>query len=162
MLSVLYLKGGGMRDAFLGSVKQLGIFMICAQAILHFRPDSSYEKYMKLVIGIMVLVQLVIPFAKIFSAEWDIELGEKIKWYQQQMQVELNNQKITNSQVENILKNIAITGAEMKLNESQNEENQNTENQNIENKNDSIRNGNVFDIETGVDAIQSIEKISIN
>lgn len=51
------------------AVKQIGIFMICAQAILHFKPSDKYEKYMKLLISIMVLVQILMPIVQCFSRE---------------------------------------------------------------------------------------------
>lgn len=35
--------------------------MICAQTIVHFRPNESYEKYLKLLVSVMVLIQLFLP-----------------------------------------------------------------------------------------------------
>lgn len=40
--------------------------MICAQAIVQFRPHESYEKYLKLLVGVMVLIQLFLPLGRIF------------------------------------------------------------------------------------------------
>lgn len=42
-------------------MKKIGIFMIAAQAITHFAPSQKYEKYLKLMVGMMILVQLVMP-----------------------------------------------------------------------------------------------------
>lgn len=52
---------------FFQAVKQIGIFMICAQAILHFKPSEKYEKYLKLLISVMVLVQILVPIVNFFS-----------------------------------------------------------------------------------------------
>lgn len=41
--------------------------MICAQAIIHFRPNGSYEKYLKLLVSVMVLLQLFAPLAGLLS-----------------------------------------------------------------------------------------------
>lgn len=35
--------------------------MVCAQTVLHFKPHQKYDKYLKLLIGIMVMVQLMSP-----------------------------------------------------------------------------------------------------
>lgn len=35
--------------------------MICAQTIVHFRPKEAYDKYLKLLVGVMVLIQLFLP-----------------------------------------------------------------------------------------------------
>lgn len=42
-------------------VGQAGIFLICAQTIVHFRPKESYEKYLKLLLSVMLLIQLLQP-----------------------------------------------------------------------------------------------------
>ena len=46
---------------FFEVIKRVGIFIICAQTIQHFKPGEQYEKYIKLLIGFMVLVQMVNP-----------------------------------------------------------------------------------------------------
>ena len=43
------------------AICRTGIFMICAQAITHFRPQESYEKYLKLLVSTMILIQIFIP-----------------------------------------------------------------------------------------------------
>lgn len=54
-------------------IKKIGIFMIAAQAVIHFAPGQKYEKYIKLIVGIIILVQFVMPFNRL--------LGEKgIEW----------------------------------------------------------------------------------
>ena len=50
-------------------LKQVGIFMVCSQTILHFKPQQKYDKYLKLLVGIMVIAQLMSPVLKVFSGE---------------------------------------------------------------------------------------------
>lgn len=50
-------------------IGQVGIFVICAQAIMHFRPKESYSKYLRLLFGVMVLVQILQPFLAVFGYE---------------------------------------------------------------------------------------------
>ncbi len=52
---------------FFQTVKQIGIFMICSQAILHFKPSEKYEKYLKLLISVMVLAQILVPVVQFFT-----------------------------------------------------------------------------------------------
>ena len=42
-------------------IGQVGIFLICAQTLIHFRPRESYEKYLKLLLSVMLLIQLLRP-----------------------------------------------------------------------------------------------------
>lgn len=50
-----------MQNLFFQTICRVGIFMICAQAMIHFRPQEAYEKYLKLLVSIMVLIQLFLP-----------------------------------------------------------------------------------------------------
>ena len=47
------------------AICRIGIFMICAQAVVHFRPQEAYEKYLKLLVSAMVLIQLFLPVSRI-------------------------------------------------------------------------------------------------
>lgn len=42
-------------------IGQAGIFLICAQTVVHFRPKESYDKYLKLLLSVMLLLQLLQP-----------------------------------------------------------------------------------------------------
>lgn len=54
-------------------IKRIGIFMIAAQAVLHFAPGQKYEKYIKLIVGVLVLLQFVSPLGGILGrAETDL------------------------------------------------------------------------------------------
>lgn len=48
-------------DALIEIIKKIGIFMIAAQALVHFAPGQKYEKYMKLIVGIVILFQFIKP-----------------------------------------------------------------------------------------------------
>lgn len=45
----------------MSTICRVGIFIICAQTIIHFRPKPVFEKYLKLLLGAMILVQLLLP-----------------------------------------------------------------------------------------------------
>ena len=59
-----------MIEDFLDMIRGIGIFIICAQAVTHFRPKASYEKYLKVLVSIIVLVMLMLPC---FKALGDVE-----------------------------------------------------------------------------------------
>lgn len=76
------------------TIRQIGIFMICAQAILHFKPSVKYEKYLKLLISVMVLVQLLLPLLKIFSWEEEDLFYNRMEAIQAEMEKEMAELKI--------------------------------------------------------------------
>jgi len=59
--------------------------MICAQAIIHFRPGKAYEKYLKMLVGVMVLVQIFSPLMELLSAEGQENIAARVIWFEQQM-----------------------------------------------------------------------------
>lgn len=54
----------------LENIRNIGIFMIAAQAVVHFAPGKQYEKYIKSVSGIIILLLFLRPFLQISGAEW--------------------------------------------------------------------------------------------
>lgn len=92
-----------MLSVFLDLVKRMGIFVIIGQTIQHFGISKKYERYMKLVISIMVAAQIVFAFGVYskqfqkqgffvnedeYRKEWEVnmsEVEEKIKNYNRMM-----------------------------------------------------------------------------
>ncbi|MGN1146934.1 MAG: hypothetical protein ACI4TB_00840, partial [Lachnospiraceae bacterium] len=75
-----------MGEGLLQVVRQVGIFMICAQMIMHFKPAESYGKYIRLLTSIMVLVQLIVPVMEIFGGKGTAEFGERVLYYDEIME----------------------------------------------------------------------------
>ena len=68
-------------------VSQIGTFMICAQVLIHFRPDGSYEKYLKFLVSIMILAQLLSPFLQLTGTYQDPEKRlQDMEGYRRQME----------------------------------------------------------------------------
>ena len=65
-----------MWEGLLNSIRQMGVFMICAQALLYFKPKGSYEKSMKLLVSAMILVQLLSPVAALLAGKGGASLEE--------------------------------------------------------------------------------------
>lgn len=58
-----------MGNALFQAICRMGIFMICAQAVVHFRPKESYEKYLKLLVSVIVLIQVFLPIGSFLLGE---------------------------------------------------------------------------------------------
>lgn len=58
-----------MAEYILELMKRIAAFTIIAQAILHFRPNKSYEKYLKLLIGMIMLAIFIVPMAELFHKD---------------------------------------------------------------------------------------------
>ncbi len=89
---------------FFQTVKQIGVFMICAQVILHFRPSVKYEKYLKLLISVMVLVQIIIPAVNLFTGRESKDFYMAVEKIQSEIDENMKQLEIENAiNEENIL-----------------------------------------------------------
>ncbi|MBE5869273.1 MAG: hypothetical protein E7293_10045 [Lachnospiraceae bacterium] len=72
-------------NEFFAVIRRVGIFIICAQTITHFRPKASYEKYLRLLVSTMVMVQLLIPILGIFRKGVEEEFAGLMQKYESAM-----------------------------------------------------------------------------
>lgn len=79
----------------LSFIKNIGIFIICAQCLMHFTAGKEYEKYVKLLIGFMILAQFVIPIRSVFLGKDKAELWGSIEQFQQEMEAAVGEHNIT-------------------------------------------------------------------
>lgn len=71
-----------MAGNLLDLMKRLAVFMIIAQTILHFRPNKSYEKYLKMLIGIMMLAIFIVPMTELFRQDSVKEYERLLEGYE--------------------------------------------------------------------------------
>ena len=74
-----------MLNGWLENIKSIGIFLICAQILIHFRPVGTYVKYLRLLVSIMILVQLMEPFGSLFGLLEKGELQSRIGKMEEKM-----------------------------------------------------------------------------
>ena len=73
------------------NIRRIGIFMIAAQTAMHFAAGKQYEKYMKIVTGVIILLLFIGPFASSSGnsmADWQTE----VERLEQQMQSNLQQE----------------------------------------------------------------------
>ena len=58
-----------MFEALTRDLGRLAVFMICAQMIVLFRPRESYEKYLRLLMSALILLQFLTPVKRILTGE---------------------------------------------------------------------------------------------
>lgn len=105
-----------MGDRLLEVIKQVGIFMICAQMILHFKPSDRYNKYIKLLISIMVLVQLAVPVMGVLGGKGTQGFLEKVNFYSASINEGLKDANITSANAEILLNEMTMEEVKTRLN----------------------------------------------
>lgn len=91
--------------------------MICAQAVIHFRPDQSYEKYLKLLVSVMILVQIFQPVGRFFLTGNGQELSDRIAWFQEQMEREMEQAARNSGRTGDLLEQMTLKEVQERLTE---------------------------------------------
>lgn len=95
-------------EGLLSKIGQIAIFMICARTLMHFRARESYEKYLKLLVSLMLLVLLVEPLMDIFGKGEKGDFLQRIQIYSYQLQDILENEHLNNEEISEILSHMTI------------------------------------------------------
>lgn len=95
-------------EELLSKIGQMAIFMICARTLLHFRAKESYEKYLKLLVSLMLLVLLVEPLMDVFGKGEEGEFLQRIQSYSYQLQDILGNEQLNNEEISEILSHMTM------------------------------------------------------
>lgn len=103
---------------FFQTVKQIGIFMICAQVILHFKPSAKYEKYLKLLISVMVLVQILLPIINTFSGKSSLDFYVRVEEIQAEIDRSMEQLEIENAINEENILNRTLKEVKSRINNS--------------------------------------------
>ena len=95
-------------EGLLSKIGQIAIFMICAKTLLHFRAKESYEKYLKLLVSLMLLVLLVEPLMEALGKGKEGEFLQRIRLYNYQLQDILENEQLNNEEISEILSHMTM------------------------------------------------------
>lgn len=104
----------------LEEIKKISIFIVIAQMILNLCAGKQYQKYIKLIISIMIMVQFLLPVLQLFKVSGEEEFWGRVKRYEQEIskQVEEVNKEYTGFMEEEI-RNLAVEEVERQILESQ-------------------------------------------
>lgn len=78
-----------MRNPLFQAICRVGMFMICAQAIVHFRPNEAYEKYLKLLVSVMILIQLFLPIGSFLLGGGMEETARRLELFRTQLEQDM-------------------------------------------------------------------------
>ena len=100
------------------TICRIGIFMICAQAIVHFRPEGAYEKYLKLLVGSMILIQLFLPVGRLLFRGDGHELALKSEEFMKELEAEMAAAEISALETEALLEQMTLEEVRRRMEEA--------------------------------------------
>ena len=75
-----------MGSRFMELLKNITIFLLAGQVILRFLPEGGYEKYARIIVGVMVLSQLALPLLSLGGFDARAVFSDTLLEYEQEMQ----------------------------------------------------------------------------
>lgn len=146
-----------MLNSFFRAICRVGIFMICAQAIMHFKAKETYEKYLKLLVSTMILIQLFLSIGNFLAGKSGLQAEDVLEQFnrevEQGMRMAEENAAATDAILERMTLEEIRNYMEQPTGESGGGENKREEG---ENRHSEEENGNRIEIE-----VEEIEPISI-
>lgn len=72
-----------------GAIKEICIFIIVAQAVLFFVPGKAYVKYVRILVGIIMILRMTEPvFEVVLDDEKQQEIEKKVQMLENEMEAE--------------------------------------------------------------------------
>ena len=103
-----------MGENMLQVLKQTGIFMVCAQMLLHFKPSEVYGKYIRLLMSIMVLALLIGPIMELFG-QGSSSLEERAAYYDEILSEESEEARQTGAKAQALLEKMTLEEVKSEL-----------------------------------------------
>jgi biopolymer transport protein ExbB/TolQ len=97
-----------MRNILFQTICRVGIFMICAQALVHFRPREAYEKYLKLLVSVMILIQLFLPIGSLFLGGGRQDAARQLEAFGRELEQEMQKAQESAFQTDGLLEQMTL------------------------------------------------------
>lgn len=106
-----------MQSDIVKAICGIGIFIICAQMMIHFRPDNSYEKYLKMLVSAMILLLMLRPLAALLHGGEGAGLQERVEWFARQLADDMEEAAGSMEQAEKLRERLSLEEVQRRLEE---------------------------------------------
>jgi len=110
-----------MQDKFKAAIAQIAVFMICAQTIAHFRPKEAYEKYLRMLLSVMILLQIFQPFCRLIFGVAGQEFSTSIAQFQMDLESSMKEANLHAEIAGQKLEEMSLSEVQERLAEQQEE-----------------------------------------
>lgn len=111
-----------MGESWFEVIKQVGIFMICAQMLLHFKASENYGKYIRLLMSMMVLIQLAVPLSGLLRGRTGENLAQGLTRYETLLTEQRGEINASCIQAEQLLEELTLDEIKTRINNQKTEE----------------------------------------
>lgn len=117
-----------MGEELLLIIKRVGIFIVCAQMLLHFKPSESYGKYIRLLMSVMVLAELISPVMAILGRGSEISFEARVLEFDEILRQGMEEADRTGAEAQAMLETMTLEEIKSRINVLNTEEAEEREN----------------------------------
>lgn len=107
-----------MQNSLFRAICHMGIFMICIRAIIQFRPNEAYEKYLRLLAGIMIMIQLFLPVGRFILGRGGEEAAEILRQFKRELERGMEDAAESASAADALLEQMTLEEVQRRLEEA--------------------------------------------
>ena len=108
-----------MRNPLFQAICRVGMLKICEKAIVNFRPNEAYEKYLKLLVSVMILIQLFLPIGSFLLGGGMEETARKLEQFRIQLEQEMQAVTREAAEADKLLENMTLEEIRRRVDEQQ-------------------------------------------
>lgn len=91
--------------------------MICSQVLIHFKPAESYGKYIRLLVSMMVLAQLLVPLLGFLGKGGDAMFQGRLGFYEETFAEGLSEVNAACERAEELLEKMTLEEVKSRINQ---------------------------------------------
>ena len=107
-----------MFDNFFDSICRVGIFVLCAQTVVHFKPKEVYEKYLRYLVSVMVLIQLFLPISSFLLGGGNKTIEKALKQFEDELRESMEQAEENAKEVDEKLESMTLEEVRKQMEQS--------------------------------------------
>ena len=111
-----------MQNSLFQAICRMGIFLICVRTIIHFRPQEAYEKYLKLLVSVMILIQLFLPIGSLFLGGGRQDAARQLEAFGRELEQEMQKAQESAFQTDGLLEQMTLEEVRRRIEEQTQQE----------------------------------------
>ena len=111
-----------MQNSLFQAICHMGIFMICVRAVIQFRPSEAYEKYLRLLASIMIMIQLFLPVGRFILGRGGQEAADILQQFKWELEQGMEDAAESAAAADALMEQMTLEEVQRRLEEASPEE----------------------------------------
>ena len=106
-----------MQSGIVKTICQVGVFIVCAQMLVHFRPERSYVKYLKMLVSSMIVFQVIVSLKGLIAGGAGTDIRRQAEEFERQLEESMRAASQSREQAEELREKMSLEEVGRRLKE---------------------------------------------